>query len=157
MNRWDGALPHDLSPLVEELLAVYPDEGCGLILRGPGGFRIEPIDNAYDRLHAADPVAFPRSARSAYAFDSAQWLKASLEAEHRGETVACVYHSHCDFPATFSAEDRRCAAPEGAPLLPGTFYLVVGIAQRALASTCICWWANGDFQEAEFPRKRLAV
>lgn len=151
MTGWENVLPDDLSGLVELLEAAYPNEGCGLILRGPGGFRIEPIDNAYDRLHAVDPAAFPRSARTAYAFDSAQWLEASLEADRRGETVACVYHSHCDARAAFSAEDRLRAAPDGAPLLPGALYLVLAIEKGAFAEARVCWWSRGDFKEADFP------
>jgi len=151
LSLWADSLPVDLSPIVEALEAAYPDEGCGLILRGPGGFRFEAMDNAYDRLRAADPVAFPRTARTAYAFDPVQWLKALREADRRDETVACIYHSHCDSPAGFSAEDRLWAAPDGAPLMPGTLYLVLAIEQGRVAGIRVFGWAHGNFQEADFP------
>ncbi|MHB8873386.1 MAG: M67 family metallopeptidase [Myxococcaceae bacterium] len=152
-----SSLPEDLSPLIEHLLSVYPEEGCGLILRGPGGFRIQPIDNAYDRLRAQDPARYPRSARTAYELDPTAWLKASLEAERRGESIACVYHSHCDASANFSAEDRALAAPGGAPLLPGAHYLVVALAGRRVERIRICWWDHGDFMEADFPLPLNAI
>jgi proteasome lid subunit RPN8/RPN11 len=141
---------------VEHLEKAYPHEGCGVILRGPHGFRVERIDNAYDRLHAEDPAAFPRSARTAYAFDPRRWLEVSLEADRRGETVACVYHSHCDAPAGFSAEDRARAAPEGSPLLPGALYLVLAVQNGAAAAARICWWSHGVFEEADFPMRLKA-
>lgn len=143
------ALPDDLSAVVAHLEAAYPEEGCGLIVRGPGGFRVQPIENAHERYRAGDPVSFPGSARTAYLLDPAQWLKASLEAERREEEVCCVYHSHCDAGAGFSARDRAWAAPDGTPLLPGVVYLVVAIRGGQTAELRTCWWEDGEFLEAD--------
>jgi proteasome lid subunit RPN8/RPN11 len=112
---------------------------------------VHPLRNAYDAHHARDPARFPHTARTAFAFDPREWLALILEAETRGERVVCVYHSHVDTGAHFSAEDREWAAPDGEPLLPGVSYLVVSVegghATRARGFT----WKFSDFHEVEAP------
>lgn len=140
-------LPDDLSPMLKHLEACYPNEGCGVVLRGGSGFRIVPLDNAYDRYHAKDPVQFPRTARTAYRFDPKQWLHVSEDADSKGEQVSCIFHSHADVGAYFSGEDRAMAAPEGEPLLPEVCYVVVAIDQGRATAVRKYVWENGDFTE----------
>src|SRR5207244_3395356 len=85
----------------------------GAVLLGPQGHRIWPLDNAYDRYHAKDPLQFPRTSRTAYRFDPRDWLRVTEEADARGEQVSCIFHSHGDVGAYFSAEDTAMAAPDG--------------------------------------------
>ncbi|HYO52540.1 M67 family metallopeptidase [Archangium sp.] len=141
-------LPEDLSDVIRHLESSYPREGCGVLLRaGEGGpWRVRPLRNAYDELHAGDPVRFPRTSRTAYAFEPREWLGVLLEAEARGEHVACVFHSHVDCGADFSGEDRHQAAPDGHPLLPGVSYLVMAIHSGCVRDSRIFWWDYGIFQ-----------
>lgn len=141
-------LPEDLSDILRHLEACYPREGCGVLLRAgeSGPWRVRPLRNAQDELHAEDPVRFPRTSRTAYAFEPREWLGVLLEAEARGEHVACVFHSHVDSSAEFSDEDRRQAAPDGQPLLPGVSYLVIAIHEGGVRAVKIFWWDCGFFQ-----------
>jgi [CysO sulfur-carrier protein]-S-L-cysteine hydrolase len=142
-------LPDDLSQVVRHLEAAWPDEGCGMILRGPEGWRIRPMENAWDRYHRQDPAQYPGSSRTAYLFDPREQLQAQLEMEARGERLACIFHSHPNGGAYFSALDRDQAAPFGEPLFPGASYLVVAVDGGRAASARLFWWKNGDFAEAQ--------
>jgi proteasome lid subunit RPN8/RPN11 len=145
-------LPADLSEVIRHLESVYPQEGCGVILRGGGGgWRVRPLPNAYDRYHAADPVRFPHTSRTAYLFEPREWLALNEEADARGEQVACVFHSHANGIAAFSAEDRAQAAPAGLPVLPGVSYLVVGISEGHATDARLFWWSQGDFRDRPVP------
>jgi proteasome lid subunit RPN8/RPN11 len=98
----------------------YPVECCGL-LSGPAGEvgRVDaamPFDNLADRYHAADPEAFPRTAREAYVMHGGRVFDAIACGDGGGRPVKGLYHSHCDRGAYFSAEDARQAMGEGALL-----------------------------------------
>lgn len=141
-------LPDDLTEVLRHLEAAYPNEGCGLILRNAaGGFRIRPMQNAYDRYHGVDPERYPRSARTAYMFDGKEQLQVHREADANGEEIACIFHSHADVGAYFSAEDRAMAAPEGTPLHPSVTYLVVAVDAGKATAARLYWWEQGDFAE----------
>ncbi|HVE86396.1 MAG TPA: M67 family metallopeptidase [Myxococcales bacterium] len=148
-----GELPADLGPLLRHLEACYPNEGCGVVLRGaPGGpVRVRPMENAYDRYHAQDPEAFPRTSRTAYHLDPRELLAVFREADDRGEALACIFHSHADAGAYFSAMDRTLAAPDGEPLYPGVGYLVVAVDQGRATAARLYRFEAGDFREVEVP------
>jgi proteasome lid subunit RPN8/RPN11 len=140
-------LPADLTEVVRHLEAMYPQEGCGVLLRHGqrGTWRVRPITNAYDRYHALEPVRFPRTSRTAYFFEPREWLLVNQEADAHGERVACVFHSHTNGIADFSAEDRAQAAPAGLPVLPGVSYLVVAIEGGHATHARLFWWQEEDF------------
>lgn len=138
-----GGLPEDLSPVLAHLRAEYPREGCGAIFRGPGGWRVQPIQN----VHPAP--------RRAYLFEESEWLGACREAESRGERVACLFHSHCDTGASFSAEDGALAAPQGQPLHPGVSYLVVAIERGRPAEAKAFRWNGKTFEVCQTVSIRL--
>jgi proteasome lid subunit RPN8/RPN11 len=146
-----GHIPGDVLALaLRHLESRYPEEGCGVVLRGPGGTRWVAMRNAYASWAARDPKAFPRDARSAFVFEPTDWLGLLREADVQRETVLCVVHAHPDGRAAFSAEDAAQAAPDGIPLLPGVGYLVVAVVEgRAEAAT---WtrWQDGGFREEPF-------
>jgi proteasome lid subunit RPN8/RPN11 len=141
-------LPTDLSKVITHAEEDYPRESCGVLLLREGSWRVRRMVNAYDRYHAKDPSRFPRTSRTAYLFDPKEWLQISREAEEQGEQVACVYHSHIDAGAYFSAEDRAMAAPDGEPILPGTAYLVLAVDAGKATAGRVFWWQDGDFQES---------
>jgi [CysO sulfur-carrier protein]-S-L-cysteine hydrolase len=141
--------PAILSKVIAHAEADYPREACGVLLLRGGQWRARPMFNAYDRYHATDPLRFPRTARTAYLFDPKEWLRLSTETDANGEEIACVYHSHVDAGAYFSAEDRAMAAPDGEPVLPSTAYLVVSVGAGKAAAAKLFWWESGDFRESE--------
>jgi proteasome lid subunit RPN8/RPN11 len=142
-------LPEDLGPVLRHLETAYPNEGCGVLLRNPtsGRWRVHPMRNAYDDYRARDPASYPRTSRTAYVFDSREQLRVWEMAEAAGERVACVFHSHADVGAYFSAEDRAMAAPDGEPLLPGMVYLVVAVDRGKATAARLFWWNGMDFSE----------
>jgi proteasome lid subunit RPN8/RPN11 len=148
----DAELPEDLSEVLAHLEAAYPDEGCGLILRaGDGAFRVRPMENAYDRYKKVDPEGFPRTARTAYCFLGREQQVVEAEREARGERLCCIFHSHADVGAYFSAEDEAMAAPDGQPLWPGVPYLVVAVDAGKATAARLFWWNGGGFSGREVP------
>ncbi|HLL54367.1 MAG TPA: M67 family metallopeptidase [Myxococcaceae bacterium] len=141
-------LPQELGEVLRHLEACYPNEGCGLILRGPRGWTVRPMANVYDRYHAKDPERFPRTSRTAYLFDPKEWLAVSEQADREGVQVVCVFHSHADVGAYFSQEDREMAAPDGEAVLPGVSYLVVAVDGGKASAAKLFWWADNNFHEA---------
>jgi proteasome lid subunit RPN8/RPN11 len=153
MEEGEWALPSDLSEVIRHLETTYPQEGCGVILRaGPNGpWRIRPISNAYDRYHAEDPARFPHTSRTAYLFEPREWLALNLEADARGERIACVFHSHVNGVAQLSAEDRAQALPDGQPILPGVSYLVVAMVRGHATEARVFRWLDGEFRDRLVP------
>jgi proteasome lid subunit RPN8/RPN11 len=144
-------LPTEWSVVLRHLESTYPNEGCGVILRGPEGWRAVPLKNDYDRYKAVDPEGFPRTSRTAYFFNPKEFLQVTQEAEKRGEQVAIIFHSHGDVGAYFSAEDKAMAAPEGEPLHPGMTYVVCAVNGGKAEVLKAFWWEGGDFQEVAVP------
>ncbi|WP_044185924.1 Mov34/MPN/PAD-1 family protein [Hyalangium minutum] len=138
-----------LSEILRHLEGTYPQEGCGVILRAglEGPWRVQPLPNAYDRHHAADPVRFPRTSRTAYLFEPRDWLALLKEADARGESVECVFHSHVNGIADFSTEDRAQALASGQPLLPGVSYLVVAVVAGRASEARLFRWVEGEFRD----------
>jgi len=140
-------LPADLGPVYRHLESCYPSEGCGVLIHGPNGWRIRPMENAYDRYHARDPKGFPRTARTAYFFDPREFMRLCEELDAAGERIACIFHSHADVGAYFSAEDREMAAPGGQPVMPGVTYLVVAVDRQKATAARLFWWQDAHFEE----------
>lgn len=148
VEAFSSLAPEELEKILRHLESVYPDEGCGVILRtAAGGYRSVPLANVYDRYHARDPERFPRTARTAYLFDPLAWLELSEAADREGASVACVFHSHADVGAYFSAEDREMAAPDGLPILTDTSYLVVAVDGGKASAAKLFWWSGEGFAE----------
>lgn len=139
--------PEVLAPLVRHLEAAYPEEGCGVILHGPAGHRVVPLENAYEKYKAVDPAAFPRTARTAYYIHPRDWMRVTEEAEEAGEQVVCIVHSHVNVGAYFSEEDHAMAAPGGTPLFPGVAYLVVAVDEGRANAARLYRWQDGAFHE----------
>ena len=117
-----------------------------LLRMGPSGpWRCRPLRNALDA----------HTARTAYAFEAHEWLGVLKEADTRGEHVACVFHSHVVGGADFSAEDRRQAAPEGQPLLPGVSYLVMEVPAGRVRAARLFQWEGSGFRGCPVPWRLL--
>ena len=106
---------------------TYPEECCGFLTGAKDAAVTEQrrVPNRQNELHAADPLQFPRDARTAYNMGASDllFLDKSLSSLN---PVQIIYHSHCDVGAYFSAEDERAATYDGVPLYP-TDYLVIDV------------------------------
>lgn len=126
------------------LMARYPEEGCGVLLRKGTRWRFAPMTNAATRFHRADPASFPRDARTAYLFDPREQRELWARAGQEGWEIAAIAHSHCDEPAEFSEMDRELAmAAEGEVLHPGVAYLVVAVYGGEAREARIFAWRDG--------------
>jgi proteasome lid subunit RPN8/RPN11 len=138
-----------LTELVRHLSAALPDEGCAVLLAREDQVRLVPMENAQGRHHGRDPDAFPRTARTAFSLDPRAWLDLLREADRTGERILAIAHSHPDGGSAFSAEDRRWAAPDGQPLLPGVAHLVIAFRAGKPSDARWALWAEGDFVESD--------
>ena len=123
-----------LRAVCERAEAAYPKECCGIL----AGYRrrdgrvvvvsMHAMENVYDRYHAVDPAAYPRTSQTAYLMDPRKQSRLMEALEAAGTPAVCIYHSHVDVGAYFSEEDERAALFDGAPLHPGVEYLVLNVA-----------------------------
>lgn len=143
----------------------FPFECCGFIISDGdaggdsavhGGNVIEevrPITNIQNRMHAADPVAFARDARTAFLMEPREHLAVMNEIDRRRLRLSAVYHSHPDHDAYFSATDRAqaCSFDPGEPDYPDTVYIVISVRGAKFARAAAFRWnpAAKDFVEAE--------
>jgi proteasome lid subunit RPN8/RPN11 len=122
----------------------YPEEVCGFIVGGDEAKRCENRQNA---LHAEDPIAFPRTATTAYNIGAKDlfFLDRSQKSER---PVRVIYHSHVDVGAYFSAEDERAAVSDGELLYP-VDYLVVDVRKDGVRGAKLFRFVGGKFVEVD--------
>ena len=120
----------------------YPEEVCGFIVGSDEAKRCENRQNA---LHAEDPAAFPRDARTAYNI-GAKDLFFLDRSQKSDRPVRIIYHSHVDVGAYFSAEDERAATSEGELLYP-VDYLVVDVQKDGVRGAKLFRFTDGKFVE----------
>ena len=127
--------------------ACYPGECCGLLFAtGDHAVRWVPMDNMADRLHALDPVEYPRTSRDAFMMNEAKVARQVREAEAAGEQWLAIVHSHIDCGAYFSAEDKRVAAPAGIPVYPNLLQIVIDCQPAGLIVEAKAFrWDGADF------------
>ncbi|MCI0370128.1 MAG: M67 family metallopeptidase [candidate division NC10 bacterium] len=110
---------------------AFPEECCGVILAGERGDTLRRCTNIQNRLHAENPAAHHRDARTAYYIDPVEVQQILNEADRAGWSIKALYHSHPDHEAYFSAEDRaKAVAPWGDPLFGDAAYVVVSVFDR---------------------------
>lgn len=83
--------------------STYPEECCGLLIAGTGSKEV--IDCVKMRN------AFSGPKRDRYHIDPLELFKADREAARKGLTIAGIYHSHPDYPATLSKFDLEHSFP----------------------------------------------
>ena len=110
------------APLYDEIvahaLAEQPNECCGLVGSLDGeAKRVYPATN----IHAS-PLR--------YEIDPAETHRLLGEIEDSGWDLGAIYHSHTRSAPYPSQTDINIAVPPelGAPLWPGTIYLIIGVA-----------------------------
>lgn len=123
-------------------------EACGFVVRRGGALEVVPVENVADRYHAQDPAAFPRTSRQSYLMDPRAQLRLHRELAASGGEIVAVWHSHVEAGAYFSAKDRADATVDGAPVIPGAEYLVLGLRGGRVAEVRSFRFEGGDFVEA---------
>ncbi len=125
-------------------VAEYPHECCGVIIGRPGGHGediLYPCVNIQNKLHAADPVAHPRDARTAFNIDPRELLKIENDIRDKGMAIKTFYHSHPDHDAYFSQEDtKRALSDWGDPWYPDASHLVVSVYNGQIKDQALFAW-----------------
>ena len=83
--------------------STYPEECCGLLIAGSGSKEV--VDSVKMRN------AFEGPKHDRYHIDPLELFKADREAARKGLTIAGIYHSHPDYPATLSKFDLEHSFP----------------------------------------------
>lgn len=130
-----------------EARRTYPREACGLLCGRRGAMAIDTLrvcENDQDRLHALDPLGFPRDGRTAFRlrFVDVLWLYESLQTD---VPARILFHSHVDVGAAFSAQDR--AEAQRHDVLRETFdHLVVDVLADGARGALRYRFVDGDFR-----------
>ncbi len=131
----------------------YPKECCGLISGALGNDQadtVRPCTNQQDELHAEDPVANPRDARTAYSLGAGDLF--AMGKSLRGSTpVKIVYHSHVNVGAYFSATDQAAARMGDEPTYP-VEYLVVDVGPEGTRGSAQFAWDDASKTYVEVRR-----
>ena len=134
----------------------FPEEVCGVLFASPSGHVVRRMQNVQNALHAADPVANPRDARTAYQFDAAELLAVTRQGDAPGWRIVLFYHSHPQHGAYFSDTDKSRALFGGevelGPAFPGVAYLVISVYDRVVRDRKTFTWDETaeDFVEVPF-------
>ncbi|MCB9680334.1 MAG: Mov34/MPN/PAD-1 family protein [Alphaproteobacteria bacterium] len=139
-----------VAAIFDEVRATWPSEGCGVVTGPPAGVDGQAFvrfDNLADRLHAADSVAHPRDARTAYVMHPLQLQRLVDRVQGAGEALLAVVHSHPQHPSYLSATDRAAAAPFGPPTFPDAAQVVVSVYDAEVRDVKAWRWDGQDWQE----------
>ncbi len=119
---------------------THPDECCGAVVHRDGRDVVLRFTNVQDELHAKDPVAYPRTAATAYTPRDAELFAAQRAGEAPGARLLVFYHSHAINGSYFSDEDRKKATePWDEPNYPDVIYVVVSDARVRGEARAFCW------------------
>jgi proteasome lid subunit RPN8/RPN11 len=130
---------------------TFPDECCGLVLSNGTTDRARRMENIQNKLHALDPLTYPRTASIAYAMDPRELETVLDEAGRTGAKLKAFYHSHPDHEAYFSAEDKAFATPFGEPSFPAAAQIVVSVYNRAVKTIKAFAWSEEARDFVELP------
>lgn len=113
--------------------ACWPEEACGVVLLRPAGAGFVPLRNASERP------------RASYRIAPEDLLRVAREAEHFGDRIACIVHSHPASGPEFSSEDEQMALDgAGAPLWPGVQYLIIAAPGGSAGKALLHTWDGGE-------------
>lgn len=146
-NSWQSIAAHAAE--------TFPDECCGVIFSGHGTDRVVPLKNIQNKLHALDPLTYPRTAVIAYAMDPLELDGVIRQAEADGERLKAFYHSHPNHDAYFSDEDKVFACPFGEPTFPDTVQIVASIYDRKVKVIKAFAWSSEKTDFVEVPLQRV--
>jgi len=144
-----------LDEVIGHAREVDPDECCGVVVARGGRDEIWRLRNVQNELHARDPVAHPRTARTAYALgrEDVERVDAATLGDPAVGDLKAIYHSHSKNGAYFSGEDRAQAMFGDEPTYPDVAYLVVSDAREQGEARAFRWSeADRDFVEVPIER-----
>jgi [CysO sulfur-carrier protein]-S-L-cysteine hydrolase len=149
-----------LEAVFDEARKAYgrDEESCGLLVGPEGdGRRLDdlvPMVNRANRLHAIDPVAYPRTGRMYFDIDSMKFETALRSGESQGRPVKVLYHSHLDVGAYFSATDAEVAKMGRTEPPWDLAYLVTSVRQGKVDDHKLFVWEPGS---GTFVESRLEI
>jgi proteasome lid subunit RPN8/RPN11 len=108
--------------------STYPEECCGLLIASSGS------KDVVDSVKMRNAFSGPKHDR--YHIDPLELFKADRDAARRGLTIAGIYHSHPDYPATLSKFDIEHS-------FPWYSYVVVSVPKGEAGDTR-SWLPNQD-------------
>ena len=152
MKKFD--IPEDiLMKIHSQAEEEYPQECCGWVLRTKDNDHIYvPSENLQDKYHQIDPESYPRTAREAFLVDALKLSQDTERIQKEGGGLFCIFHSHIDVGAYFSAEDKRQMAEEdmSSSIYPAECYLVVSVRQKKIKETSLFYFdpARREFLKA---------
>jgi proteasome lid subunit RPN8/RPN11 len=134
-----------IEKIFKHALQTYPDECCGIVTGNENTQTVHLCKNIQNKLHAEDPVRYPRDARTAYVIDRSEFDRIISDARDKGEDIIAFYHSHTDHEAYFSGEDHAAQTVFGEPEFPDALHVVVSVMNRKIHDIkCFIW--NRDLQ-----------
>ena len=133
---------------------TFPEECCGLVFSASRSDRVRRVENIQNRLHALDPLTYPRTAVIAYAMDPRELEAILAEEERAGATLQAFYHSHPNHEAYFSAEDKAFATPFGEPTFPDAAQIVVSVYDGSVRDVKAFAWSEDGRDFVEVPLRR---
>jgi proteasome lid subunit RPN8/RPN11 len=115
---------------------------------------VRRVENIQNKLHALDPMTYPRTAAIAYAMDPRELQSVLDDADRAGAKLKAFYHSHPDHEAYFSAEDKAFATPFGEPTFPSAAQIVVSIFHRTVKDIKAFAWSDDKKDFVELPIRK---
>lgn len=147
-----------MDAIVAQAEREFPFECCGFIIGDNANAveEIRAIANIQNRMHAKDPAAFPRDARTAFLMEPKEHLAVMNEVDRRKLAIRVVYHSHPDHDAYFSPTDRAqaCSFDPSEPDYPDTVYVVISVRAGKFARAAAFAW---DSERKEFAETPLTI
>jgi proteasome lid subunit RPN8/RPN11 len=134
---------------------AFPEECCGVVLFDGAGEYVRRVENIQNKLHALDPMTYPRTAAIAYAMDPRELQSVLDDAGAIGAKLKAFYHSHPDHEAYFSAEDKAFATPFGEPTFPDAAQIVISVFNRAVKDIKAFAWSDRQKDFVELPLRKI--
>jgi [CysO sulfur-carrier protein]-S-L-cysteine hydrolase len=134
---------------------AFPEECCGLVLSNGVNDQVRRLENIQNKLHALDPITYPRTAAIAYAMDARELESILDNAGKAGAKLKAFYHSHPEHEAYFSAEDKAFATPFGEPTFPGAAQIVASVFNRVVKEIKAFAWSDEKKDFVELPIRKM--
>jgi proteasome lid subunit RPN8/RPN11 len=147
-----------LSRVESEAVAAYArdEESCGFLV-GPAEEplvvdEVMPVVNRANKLHALDPVQYPRTGRMYFDIDTLAFEKKVRAQAAAGRPVKVLYHCHLDVGAYFSETDAAAATMGGSEPPYPLAYLVTSVRALGVDDHRLFIWdaATRSFIPASF-------
>ncbi len=134
-----------LLALDREAVSAYArdEECCGLLTGSAATLLVDelvPMQNRAAKLHALDPVTYPRTARMYFDIDPLKFERAVAQGAERGRPVKVLYHSHLDAGAYFSETDAAATTMGGVEPAYDLAYLVTSVMKGAVGARALFVW-----------------